>query len=290
MGRRTSFVMGLGVLATLGAGTVEAQRTPRTVISDFRNAFADMFYVWGAPFRADARDWATAGAVVGTAGLVAIYDDEIQAFMNNHPNAAVLRAFEPFTLESREQLVRLGGSKVIYPMTATLYGAGFLLDSRKLREAGMGCVTAYQAQSVVHELTYHVISRRRPYKSVGNPYDIELGLGEWDVHSFYGGHAANFLTCATFWSEYFDLGAAEPVLYAIGLGIGIGRAVDQRHWSSDTVIGMAMGYAVGRIVAGRYQRRADERRGARSATSPLLDGLTLTGGPGGVVVGWQRTF
>ena len=295
MGRRASFVAGFGFLTMVGVGAAEAQRTPRTIVSDFRTGISDMFYVWGAPLRADARDWATAGAVLGTVGLVAIYDDEIQASMLNHPNSTVMQALETMTVDADPPIVRLGGSKVIYPMTATLYGLGFLLDSRELREAAMGCVTAYQAQSVVHELTYHVVSRRRPYRSVGDPYDIELGKGPWDVHSFYGGHAANFLTCATMWNNYFDLGAAEPVLYTVALGIGLGRMADGHHWASDTVLGMTMGYAVGRIVAGRYQRReekrrAEERRGELAAGASLLDGLMVTGGGGALIVGWQRTF
>jgi hypothetical protein len=289
MGRRVSFVASLGLLTGLGAEAAQAQRTPRTIVSDFGTGISDMFYVWKAPLRADSRDWATAAGVAGTVVVIAAFDGVIQDYMLAYPKSAVMRALEPMTEDADPPLMRLGGAKVIYPMTLALYGGGFLLDSRPLRQAAMGCVTAYQAQSVVHELTYRVVSRRRPRTSIGNPYDIKLGHGEWEVHSFYTGHAANFLTCATVWNTMFDLGIAEPVLYALGVGIGIGRTVDQRHWSSDTALGLVMGYAVGRIIGGRYQARADERRGAPAVTASP-NGLTMTGDGRTMVVGWRLTF
>jgi hypothetical protein len=47
----------------------------------------------------------------------------------------------------------------------------------------------------------------------------------------HGSHAANVMPCVSYWNERFHMGAAEPVLYTVALGVGFGRMADQRHWA-----------------------------------------------------------
>jgi membrane-associated phospholipid phosphatase len=75
------------------------------------------------------------------------------------------------------------------------------------------------------------------------------------MHSFPGGHAANIMSCASFWSRRFQLSVAEPLLYLAALGVGWGRTFEGAHWSSDTFIGQAYGWSVGQGIAERYLRR-----------------------------------
>jgi hypothetical protein len=39
------------------------------------------------------------------------------------------------------------------------------------------------------------------------------------------------MPCVSYWNERFHMGAAEPVLYTVALGVGVGRMADQRHWA-----------------------------------------------------------
>ena len=64
-----------------------------------------------------------------------------------------------------------------------------------------------------------------------------------------------WMTCATVWNQRFDLGVGEPVLYVVATGIALGRTVDGAHWTSDTVAGLIVGYAIGTLVAERQKAR-----------------------------------
>jgi membrane-associated phospholipid phosphatase len=96
------------------------------------------------------------------------------------------------------------------------------------------------------------------------------------MHSFPAGHFANALSCATYWNKRFRMGAAEPLIYAIAGAVGIGRLADGAHWTSDSVLGGVLGYAVGSEIARRSLARQVQRvGGAALNVSPSPDGLTM---------------
>lgn len=83
------------------------------------------------------------------------------------------------------------------------------------------------------------------------------------------------MSCAAYFNQRFDLGVAGPAVYALASGIGLARIVDGAHGTSDTFVGMAYGYAVGRGVAQRVlERRADAAE--RSLHPGLNPGLRIT--------------
>jgi membrane-associated phospholipid phosphatase len=139
---------------------------------------------------------------------------------------------------------------------------------------------------------YATVSRERPSLDNGNQYAIKTPGGEWNYHSFFGGHAANAWACTTFWNSRFHMGLLEPVLYAGAAGITFSRMKDRRHWASDTWVGMAAGYAMGRSIAARYARRESKRdqKRAEPIRAALLNGLQLSPTPGGLAIGWSGTF
>src|SRR4051794_24724368 len=71
---RSTFVL---ALVALGASRAGAQRTFHTVGDDLRDAGSDMLYVWSAPARGDARDWAIAGAVAGVSVVAMTLDEHV---------------------------------------------------------------------------------------------------------------------------------------------------------------------------------------------------------------------
>jgi hypothetical protein len=100
------------------------------------------------------------------------------------------------------------------------------------------------------------------------------------MRSFPAGHFANALACATYWNKRFRLGAAGPIVYALAGAVGIGRLADKAHWTSDTVIGGILGYAVGSEVGRRSLDRNKQRissggGGAALRLSPMPDGMLV---------------
>ncbi len=128
----------------------------------------------------------------------------------------------------------------------------------------------------------------------GDPHSFAVpGEDTWYDNSFFGGHGANIMGCASFINHRFDLGFAEPVIWGVAVAVNVGRMADQRHWTSDTAVGSAIGFAIGKYVAERQRARAERReaRGEREDDGGLLSGVFVEpGARGGTVVGWRKRF
>jgi hypothetical protein len=285
-------IVGTTILALSGATRASAQVTFRTTGHELRDALADVLHIWTSPLHAEQRDWiATIGVAAGAAALLPV-DDQVDSWIVRHPNAAVTEATKPWR-ETNPNLGDLSTGQRLLPISAVLIVSGMVSDNRKLREAGWGCLSAWQASSTTRELMYATISRERPSVGNGDQYAIDVPGGEWDFHSFYAGHAANAVACTTFWNTRFHLGVLEPVLYASAAGISFSRMADRRHWASDTWIGIAAGYAMGRSMTARYARREarrEEKPERERIRTSLLEGLRVAPAPGGLAVAWSGKF
>ena len=282
------------VLLTLAVNTgLQAQVTFKTTGNELRDALADVVYIWKSPLHSDKRDWiGVLGVAAGTAALLPV-DDQIDSWIVRHPNAAIVKATTPWN-EDHPEFGDLSTGRRLLPLSGVLIASGMVSGNRKLREAGWGCLSAWQSSSTVRELLYATISRERPSLNNGDQYAIKGGGGNWDHHSFIGGHAANAVACTAFWNTRFHMGVLEPVLYASALGISLSRMADRRHWATDTWIGMAAGYAMGRSIAARYARR-EARREKKARTEPIrasfLDGMELAPArAGGLAFTWSARF
>ncbi len=287
------------LLIPVAAPVAGAQRTFRSVGADFRNAFSDMVWLWASPLRADGRQWLTAGGVLAGSAAVGVYDGEIQDWLAEHPRSVPIQVLRPFGEDESIPLTDLGSGKRLLPVAGLIYLVGFAADSRDLRDAGIGCAASQQVQTLTHELAFHIVARRRPRESGPAPYVVGADpyvfeyfkRTPWPMHSFYGGHGASAMACATFLSERFDLGIGEPLLYATALGIAFARVSDGRHWTSDTIVGLAFGHAIGRSIAGRQKKRAERREGDASAAAEPDEGrLYVDGDARGLLLGWRRSF
>ena len=166
------------------------------------------------------------------------------------------------TLEAAE-IEQLGAARL----------AGAAGRSRTLRDAGLGCATAHLTSAGAREIVYRLIARDRPRLSPDDPFRFQFpGSRDWNAHSFFSGHIANSMGCASFFAHRFHLRVAEPVAYTLVTAIGIGRVLDGRHWLSDTVVGGLFGYATGRAINARMMRR---ERSASSAPAPLAVSFSL---------------
>jgi hypothetical protein len=289
---RTTILAGL--LAITAATTLPAQVTFKTTGNELRDALGDVVHIWVSPFRSEKRDWlGVLGVAAGTAALLPV-DDQIDSWIVRHPNAAVVRATDPWN-EDHPELGDLSTGQRLLPISGVLIVSGMISDNRKLREAGWGCLSAWQSSSTIREVLYATVSRERPSLDNHDQYAIEAGDNGWDYHSFFGGHAANAVACVTFWNSRFHMSVLEPVLAAGAAGIAFSRMADRRHWASDTWVGIAAGYAMGRSISARYARREAKREQKKLQNEPIrasfLEGLQVAPARGGgLALTWSGQF
>ena len=283
-----SSVLGLLLLVSF-AGSASGQRSAATFGRDVSNGVGDMLHVWSSPLRADGGDWARAGLAGAFVVAVGLADRDINRWMVRHPSSAAMDGLRPFREGEDVPLVDLGSPKRILPIAGSLYVVGFVANSRAIRDAAVGCASALQAQAGIQSVALQVVQRERPLTSEGDPFDVEWGSGPWDRHSFFSGHASNVMSCVGYWTSRFEMGRAKPVLYALAVGIGLGRMADERHWASDIAAGSIFGYAVGTAVGRRARSRA-ERDSVAPTTAHRGGSPYVSGGRRAARVGWQYAF
>ena len=270
------------------------------VVTNVRHSLGDVWDVWTSPLRATAGDWLVAGSVVGASAIVSPLDDEVDRWAVHNHGAAVFKPLEP---------LREGGfifsGRAIAPLAAGALVVGIVTKNQRIQEGLFGCLASYGASSVVRNyVVYPLMARTRPDTRQpgvvapparqGDQYHFAFpGSSEWGEHSIPGGHIANIFACSEFLTRRFSMGAAEPILWAIAGGVGVGRTLDRRHWFSDQILGALYGYAVGKEVAIRSSRRADKQENKRNKKADgrrSSSGLFLTPGREGWRLGWQRSF
>lgn len=224
----------------------------------------DVVHVWSSPFRADAEDalrLAAHGAVFG--GLY-LADGAIQDWVHAHHDAPYVRWLAVVGHDSPLNLV--GRTHFISSAGTLIWLVGVLAEDHDLRDAGLGCVTSNLATTLSRVGLAMLVNRARPETDRGpRAWDVP-GFGPWEMRSFPGGHAANGMSCASFLAHRFEWGVVEPAIYGLAGSMGLARVRDGAHWTSDTFVGMAWGWHVGRAVADRFLARQERRTvdGARA--------------------------
>jgi membrane-associated phospholipid phosphatase len=248
---------------------VAAQLRADSSWKDLKRLGGDVWSMWTSPVHATAGDLRGVAAVAAIAGVAAAGDAPLQHWIKDHPDTWPVRVLlHPLREDARYPAYELGSGQYLLPLSAALYIAGSASRSRGLRDAGLGCAAAHLTSAGAREIVYLLLARDRPRLSPDDPFRFHFpGTRDWNAHSFFSGHIANSMGCASFFAHRFALHAAEPVIYAFVMAIGAGRVVDGRHWLSDTVVGSLFGYATGRTISARM--RARERAAPAVPTTPL---------------------
>jgi len=285
------------VLAFLVSRPLVAQSVGRMVFDDLKWVAQDVGAVWLSPFRGDARDYAITAGVLGGSAALSLLDDDVDRWALANRDRGLLKAIGP---------VRRGGDFYTLNQAVPVVGGAYILalatKNRGLRDGIMGCAAAYTAGTTLrHLVVYNVVGRDRPDTvrnrpegtsgppaSEGDQYGFSVPATGWGSHSFPGGHVATVTTCASFLMNRYDAPYVDIPLVALVGAMGLGRIADRGHWLSDQVLGVAMGYAIGKEVARRQLHRLAEERGA---VAPTAGGSAIVGpSPGGMLLGWQLTF
>jgi membrane-associated phospholipid phosphatase len=271
----------ISALARVG----EAQSVGKMLADDFTNAAKDIGAIWSSPFDASGRDWLLTAAALGTFGVSMLADQSVSDWAIENDTSAFFKALKP---------VRRGGKlfsgKYVVPPVAALYVIGVAIKNQDLRDFVTGCMSSWAAESFPRKGVAALFGRARPDTIPDDPQRWKLGGGgDWMMRSFPAGHFANALACATYWNKRFHLGVAGPAVYALAGAVGVGRLADKAHWTSDTVIGGILGYAVGMEIARRSLAREIDRRGGGSGASGASLNLA-PGSGGGMTVNFSWTF
>jgi membrane-associated phospholipid phosphatase len=251
-GARATLLL-LLLLAICRPAAAQRGSVAEIVGKDLEYFAGDILSIWTSPLRARSSDIYPFIGLTQAVVLTGVVDGEIVDWLRAHPNSVPVRALAPFREPAPINL--FGRALVLQPLSVALYVAGHIAQNEDLRAAGIGCSASSLSNMGARYAIGRFAGRLRPRYNMG-PYDFDLFRGrEWERRSFPNGHGANIMACVSYWNHRFDLGAAEPLLYAFAIAVGSARVTADAHWTSDTIFGLVFGYAVGRGVAARFENR-----------------------------------
>ena len=169
------------------------------------------------------------------AGSVAMRDDldeEVRREVAQHP--------ERWGTASNV-LGRLGEVQYQVPVLLAVYGYSLREQDAELHELSASLISAYTLTGLTTTVIKGVSNTERPSK--------EWNDGNFGFPSF---HVASSMSIAAVLDEYYGPKVGLPAIALAGL-IGWSRIDERDHDLSDVVFGAAVGYLIGKSVAGQHR-------------------------------------
>jgi len=217
-----------------------------------RSIWDDAKYTVARPFHWERKNFVQAGALVGLTGVLLASDYEIkQVFIHNQTN---------FWTSVTDQIEPFGNAYAPY-IVAGMYVAGVITKDRKLESGGLMAAKSLLISTAIYTVIKSVVRRGRP-TYYDSPFNFNAPFsGDKQHTSFPSGHSNTVMTVATAIAELY--GKDHPwvpwVAYGIAGLTGVTRLYENRHWSSDVLIGMSLGHFVTKSVF-RHHRELERKK------------------------------
>jgi membrane-associated phospholipid phosphatase len=236
---------------------------------DAANILADAGSYFTAPLRFGVRDWAIAGGTIaGTATLIATADESLRRAMlqNRSPLGNTLSTIGNF----------YGQTYTGVGIGVALYVAGLATQNADVRISGRLVVEALLYGGAVNLAMKSLFGRSRPYTNDGalafRPVQFTT-----ERTSLPSGHATVAFAVSSVLAERIGNPWIGAGLYALAGITTFARMYSDVHWSSDVLLGAAIGAGAGLLVCHLEREREAQRTvGRQLFISPTLNGLSVT--------------
>ena len=202
--------------------------------------------VLGQPLHYDWKDWTVFGGIATATTLAFVYDDEIfnyidKTFTNSQSN----------TISQYSDIY--GEELFIVPSIALTYGIGAIAKDTRLKNMSLATLQSFIFAELASAGIKVLTCRERPDANSQQPTaNSQSWLGPFatfESTSFVSGHSTRAFalatTVASFYPEKKWIGI---VSYSLATMTSVGRVISKEHWTSDVIVGAALGYFIGRGV------------------------------------------
>jgi hypothetical protein len=241
-------------------------------MTDAKTALEDGLSFWSAPVRFSGRNWIiTGGTAAGAIGVISADDYLCSVFSTETEEELPHSVWESATY--------YGDLRYASIFSAGMYAVGLVSGDRDIRVTGrLVLESLVLSGSAVLALRY-MTGRTGPGPK-GDSWDFK-GF-QWDAErqAFPSGHTMVAFALSTVLAEQIDHPLARIGLYGIASLAAYSRVRFDQHWTSDVLVGGALGIAAGLYVISREREREGQ--------SGKHGGLSIMPTAGGLCV--QYTF
>ena len=203
--------------------------------------------VLSQPLHYDWKDWTVFGSVAAATTLAFVYDDEIYSLVDkslNHSQSEIVSKYTDV----------FGEEYFILPSVALTYAFGSVIDDCRLKNLSLAALQSFVYAEVASAGLKVLTCRIRP--SEANSQQPTTNSQTWlgpfksfESTSFPSGHAMRSFALATTVSGFYpDKKWIGIVSYSLATMTSVGRVISKEHWTSDVIVGAALGYFMGRGV------------------------------------------
>jgi hypothetical protein len=214
-------------------------------VTDFKNIIT-------SPARWDTCDWITAVAVTGVAAGLYDNDAKIQKWAQNHRTTTTDKIGDNVTL--------VGFGVLTAPVVGGMYLYGYMVDDGKMRKTSLLTVESFVLTGVFVQILKNAAGRHRPY--TGDPphtWDGPSAHNSASRMSFPSGHGSSAFAIATVIASEYDNIIVPTLAYGVAAITALNRVSHNAHWSSDTLVGSAIGYFTGKAVVASHRGGGEGR-------------------------------
>ena len=214
-----------------------------TSLSYIKSYWHSGLTVLGQPLHYDWKDWTVLGGVAAATTLAFVYDDEIYDYIDKTFTNSQSNTISQYTDIFGEELF-------IVPSIAVTYAIGAIDKNQRLKNMSLATLQSFIFAEVTSAGIKVLTCRMRPLEVNESMSQSWLGpFATFESTSFVSGHATRAFALATtvagFYPEKKWLGV---VSYSLATATSIGRVISKEHWTSDVIVGAALGYFIGRGV------------------------------------------
>jgi hypothetical protein len=238
----------------------------------------DMVELWD--MSTDKKNLSTWSIIAGSTLLLYYYDEEIYAEAQrlgvkldippSGDSATTTRVgVGPYpiiktTSDKGAMLYQIGDGFTHIAIMSSFLAYGMITDNNKSINVGSQLLEGLVDVALVTQAIKHTTGRESPFKStqkrgkwdlLPNQEDYAKDVPKYDA--FPSGHLATTMMTVTVIAEnYPDNPYIKPVGYTAMTLLGFQMMNNGVHWASDYPLGIAIGYAMGKVVSKRERNKA----------------------------------
>jgi len=218
------------------------------------------------PTKWDANDWLRIGVIGGATFLTMQVDQPIRDVVLKSKR----RYFYSVPIEGARMYGELYSPFVFFGGFAIHYLFTNNISSRKIAYE-IGQASIYTGALVLTMKS--IIGRARPHDNLGRATYHSFTLMGDDFHSLPGGHTATAFVISTVISRNVEPTWLKVLVYVPAVLTAYSRIYQDMHWTSDCVLGGAIGYFIADWVVDLHEN--NESRIHVSSIFPLSISVTL---------------
>ena len=215
--------------------------------SYFKSCWNSGLTVLAQPIHYDWKDWTVFTGIAAVTTLSFVYDDEIYNF--------IYGTFDDKSWNTVTQFTDVFGEEFfILPSVALTYAISAINKDCRLRNVSLAALQSFVYAEVASAGLKVLTCRLRPSEinSQQSIVNSQTWLGpfkSFESTSFPSGHAMRSFALATTVAGFYPKKKWVGIVsYSLATMTSVGRVIGKEHWTSDVIVGAALGYFIGRGV------------------------------------------